>query len=132
MTSPTVRTILYVEDHEPNVFLVEAIFSSRADIRVITAATGSAGLRFAEEHRPDVVLLDLHLPDMRGEQFLQQMREISHLAKTPVIVLTADVACDPSGKLSVLGIAEFISKPFDISHLERTVDKWLGNGSNTK
>ncbi len=127
MIAPVVKTVLYVEDHEPNVFLVQAIFAPRADVKIIPALTGKAGLLLAQERMPNLILLDLHLPDMHGEQFLQRMREIPSLAKMPVIVLSADVACDTNDKLLTLGIVEFISKPFDIDHLERTVNAWLRN-----
>ncbi|MSU78842.1 MAG: response regulator [Gemmataceae bacterium] len=81
MIAPVVKTALYVEDHEPNVLLVQAIFAHRADIKIIIAATGRVGFLLAQERRPNLILLDLHLPDMHSEQFLQRMREMPILAK---------------------------------------------------
>ncbi len=127
MNASAPKIVLYVEDHEPNVFLVEAIFATRADIKIISAPNGQAGLFLAQEKNPDLILLDLHLPDMHGEEFLRTMRLMPELAKIPLIVLSADASCDSMTELKAMGVVEFISKPFDIDYLTQAVDNWLRN-----
>ena len=80
MTPNAVKTVLYVEDNAVNVYLVQAIFADRTDIRLLTATSGASGLALAEMELPRMILLDLQLPDMAGEEFLCRLRAESSTA----------------------------------------------------
>src|SRR5437762_9753844 len=70
------RTVLYVEDHVVNVLLMQALFAKRPAVRLEVASTAELGLRAAADHRPDLLLLDLRLPDCHGSELLQRMRAL--------------------------------------------------------
>src|SRR5205823_14680795 len=83
-------TILYIEDHPSNLRLVERVLAEQTAVRFIPAMQGRLGLSLAREHRPDLILVDLHLPDISGEDVLREVKNDPVLARTPVIVLSAD------------------------------------------
>jgi CheY-like chemotaxis protein len=120
------KTVLYVEDHPVNTLLVEAIFASRPDVRLLTTTLGATGLDMAQQHRPDLILLDLHLPDMTGDVFMRKLRTLEAAANVPVIIVSADALHERQTHLRDLGVAEYITKPFDLSDFERKLDLYLG------
>ena len=81
VTLGTQRTMLYIEDNLSNLTLIEHILARRPEIRLLSAMQGRRGLEMAREHRPDVILLDLHLPDMKGDEVLQHLRRRNRDAK---------------------------------------------------
>ncbi len=84
------RSVLYIEDTVANVRLIEEILRARPSIKVLPAMLGSLGLDLAREHQPDMILLDLHLPDIDGDQVLAQLRADERTAHIPVVILSAD------------------------------------------
>ncbi len=66
--------MLYIEDNLSNLRLVERILERRPAVRLLSAMQGRLGLDLARQHRPDLILLDLHLPDISGEQVLRELR----------------------------------------------------------
>src|SRR2546430_367722 len=83
-------TLLYVEDNLSNLRLVERTIALRPGVKLIPAMQGRLGLALAQQHRPDLILLDLHLPDISGDQVLRALHEDPELSQTPVVVLSAD------------------------------------------
>lgn len=120
------KTVLYVEDNLVNVYLVQAIFEARANIDLLTAIDGVTGLDFARQHHPDLILLDLNLPDMDGEGYLKQLRAEASTAKIPVIIVSADALHDHRHHCLGLGVVDYITKPFDLNEFEAIVDRTLG------
>ena len=110
-------SVLYVEDNPSNVRLVEKIFSLSSDLGLHVAGEGSAGVALARELRPDIVLLDLHLPDIPGEQVLAALRGDPELADTPVIIVSADASPAQAKRLLAAGANGYLTKPFDIDQL---------------
>ena len=86
------RTILYIEDNLANLSLVERILSRRPGVRLLAAMQGRMGLDLAFEHAPDLVLLDLDLPDMPGRDVLTELRLDERTAHIPVVVVSADAS----------------------------------------
>ena len=84
------RTVLYIEDNLANVTLVQRIVAQREDVEIIPAMQGRLGLELAREHLPALVLLDLHLPDISGDEVLQRLRDDPVTAKIPVVIVSAD------------------------------------------
>ncbi len=125
MNTEAIRTILYVEDNPVNLHLVKAIFAARADIQVVAAPDGERGLALAQAHRPHLILLDLQLPDMDGDEFLARVRALDEIAQIPVVVLTGGAPSEQRKKLLALGIEGYVTKPFDIDELENLVDACL-------
>jgi signal transduction histidine kinase/DNA-binding NarL/FixJ family response regulator len=110
-------SVLYIEDNPSNVRLVEKIFGLSSDLGLHVAREGSSGVALARELRPDLVLLDLHLPDIPGEQVLAALRGDEVLADTPVIIVSADASPVQAKRLLAAGANGYLTKPFDIDQL---------------
>jgi len=83
-------TVLYIEDNPANVSLVEHLTGLRPGIRLVVAMNAGVGVELAEHHQPDLILLDLHLPDSHGQQLLRTFRSRAATRETPVVVISAD------------------------------------------
>jgi len=117
--------VLYVEDNLANVDLVERILLRRPGVELLTAMQGGLGVELAREHRPDLVLLDLHLPDVGGEDVLRRLRSDPATAEIPVVVLTADALPRRREQLLAGGAVEFLTKPIDVPRLLEVLDEQL-------
>lgn len=115
-------TVLYIEDQPSNLRLVERLLARRGGARLTTALTGRAGLRLAAQLRPDLVLLDLHLPDLPGELVLDQLWAMPGLARTPVVVLSADALPTTVERLRARGVSDYLTKPLDVSLFYASLD----------
>lgn len=131
MSASETKTVLYVEDNPINIFLVQAIFESRDHVRLLTAMRGAIGLDVARQHHPDLILLDLNLPDMDGAEYLQALRADQATAQIPVVIVSGDSVYEQHQHFSDLGVLDFITKPFDISQFETTVDRCLNIAGDT-
>ena len=116
------RTVLYVEDNPSNVKLVERIVARRPEVTLLVAMQGRIALELAREHQPSLILLDLHLPDMSGEEVLARLRAEPRTSATPVVVLSADATPGQVQRLRANGATDYLTKPFDISRLLAVID----------
>ncbi|HEY7766909.1 PAS domain S-box protein [Longimicrobium sp.] len=123
------RTVLVIEDNLANLRLVERVFQRRPAVRLLSAMQGSLGLDLAREHRPDLVLLDMDLPDLSGDEVLAQLRQDPALAHVPVVMVSGDAIPAQVQRLLEMGAQGYITKPFDIQELLREVDVHLGRAS---
>ena len=119
------QTVLYIEDNPSNTMLMRRIFTRRPEVRLLVAGDGDTGLAMVGEHRPDLVLLDLHLPGLSGEEVLTEIRLDPAIAATPVVMVTADLTPGTERRLTTAGATEFLSKPVDIGRLLSVVDREL-------
>ncbi len=110
-------TALYIEDNPSNVRLVQRIFDLAGDLQLDVATSGAAGLALARGTRPDLILLDLHLPDMGGERVLETLQGDPELRSTPVIIVSADASATQARRLRDAGASGYLTKPFDINQL---------------
>jgi CheY-like chemotaxis protein len=117
--------LLYIEDNAANLRLVEAVLRSHPGWHVIPAPDGGRGLALAAEHRPDLVLLDLHLPDMHGSEVLRGLRADPRTANTPVVVVSADATPRAAETLAAQGADAFLTKPLDVRLFAQTVERLL-------
>lgn len=120
-----VGTVLYVENNLANFALVQRILSMRPNVRLLAAMQGQLGLDLAREHRPDVILLDLHLPDISGEEVLHRLREAPDTRRSAVIVITADATPGQGRSLTSAGADAFLTKPIDVRKFLATLDGLL-------
>ena len=118
-------TLLYVEDNLANLSLVEAILLSRPGWRTVAALQGQLGVELAREHVPDLVLLDLHLPDIPGEEVLRRLRADPRTAGIPVVVVSADATAASLERLRVAGADAYLTKPLDVEEFLEVVDRFL-------
>jgi DNA-binding response OmpR family regulator len=94
---------------------------------VVHELNGEQGLARAARERPDLVLLDLGLPDIPGSEVLRRLRADPRTATIPVVVVSADATPDRIGVLIDAGASHYLSKPFDIESLLGVVDSTIGN-----
>jgi signal transduction histidine kinase/response regulator RpfG family c-di-GMP phosphodiesterase len=110
-------TILYIEDNLSNIRLVEQILERYPGVRLLQALQGKLGLDLANAHTPDWILLDLHLPDMRGEEVLTALRQEPRTQEIPVSVLSADATPGQINRLLAAGAREYLTKPLDVRQI---------------
>ncbi len=115
-------TILYIEDNLANLSLIEQILEARPEWRLVPALQGRLGIDLAREHAPDVVLLDLHLPDIPGEEVLRELRAAPRTANTPIIVISADATPKTVERLLAAGANAYLTKPLKVRQFLRTLD----------
>jgi signal transduction histidine kinase/CheY-like chemotaxis protein len=114
--------LLYIEDQDLNLRLVERILSHRTGYELITAMEGGSALELAREHRPDVILLDLNLPDVSGEEILRRLKADPELHSVPVVMISADAVGDRISELLALGACGYITKPYKLTEFFEVLD----------
>jgi CheY-like chemotaxis protein len=122
-----VRTVLYVEDNLSNLALVRRVLARRPRIALLTAMQGQLGLDLARSHRPALVLLDLHLPDVAGEEVLRTLRAAPETRDVPVVVVSADATPRQVERLLAAGARSYLTKPLDVPRLLQVVDESLAD-----
>jgi len=120
-------TILIVEDNEKNMKLVRDILQHHGH-RVIEATTGGDGVRLAQAHQPDLVLMDIQLPDIDGITALARIRESAALDAVPVLAVSASVMPDDQHKIVSSGFDAFLTKPIALKPFLATVARFLAQG----
>jgi signal transduction histidine kinase/ActR/RegA family two-component response regulator len=119
------RTVLYIEDTVANVRLIERILQRRPSIRLVPAMLGRLGLDLARQHRPDLILLDLHLPDLSGADVLAQLADDEATRDIPVVILSADATKQHLQELVQNGARAYLTKPIGVRVLLETLDAQL-------
>jgi two-component system cell cycle response regulator DivK len=103
------KTVAYVEENEDNRLLVRAILEDH--YRVVEYDTGRKALEGLPDVRPDLILLDISLPEMDGTEVLQRIRNDPQIGRLPVIALTAHAMAGDREKFLSAGFDEYVSKP---------------------
>jgi PAS domain S-box-containing protein len=114
--------LLYVEDNLANVSLIETILAGRPQVTLVTALQGRLGLDLARQHGADLILLDLHLPDIPGDEVLARLRADPRTAGIPVVVISADATPGRIDRLLEAGAHAYLTKPLDVDQFLDVVD----------
>ena len=123
---PPVATMLYIEDNLSNLQVVNALVTSqRPNWHFASALEGGAGLEQAVRILPDLILLDLQLPGMSGEEVLISLRREPATRHIPVIVLSADATTRSRERLLASGANDYLTKPFELDNLLEVADQML-------
>jgi PAS domain S-box-containing protein len=117
-----VRTVLYVEDNPANLMLVEDLVARRPDIRLLSATDGVSGIKMAHTSRPDVILMDINLPDISGIEVLRILTKDAATAHIPVIALSANAMPRDIEKGMKLGFFRYLTKPIKVNEFMDTLD----------
>lgn len=120
------RTMLHIEDDPACQSLVQRACEGRPGLRLLASMQGRLGLDLAREHRPDLILLDLELPDLGGEEVLRRLRSDPQTAHIPVLVLSADSTARQVARLRELGARHYLCKPLRATALLQALDETLG------
>ena len=120
--------LLYVEDNPANLRLVEEIVGLRQDLHMMSAPDGNLGVEIARAHLPDVILMDIHLPGVSGEEALRILQADSRTRHIPVIALTASAMPRDVEKGRASGFFSYMTKPLDLAEFNETVSRALASG----
>ena len=118
-------TVLTIEDNVDNLRLIEAALSSQANINMIAALHGELGIDLTLKHKPDLILLDLHLPGISGDVVLARLKANPVSEHIPIIMVSADATQHQIDKLIAAGAYAYLTKPFNIKELLATIDAAL-------
>jgi CheY-like chemotaxis protein/two-component sensor histidine kinase len=117
--------VLYIEDNHSNVRLMQRVLQRRPNVQLRHAATGADGIRMARDERPGLIFLDLHLPDMSGEDVLEQLWQDAELRRIPVAILSADATPAHPSRLKASGAIAYLTKPLEIREVIDLIDDRL-------
>jgi PAS domain S-box-containing protein len=123
-------TVLYIEDNLSNLRLMEQILSHRSGVKLLSAMQGQLGLDLAHVHTPDWILLDLHLPDLPGEEVLRRLRADPRTQAIPVTVISADATPGQIDRLTAAGAQDYLTKPVDVRKLLRLLERTMRRGES--
>ncbi len=119
-------TILCIEDNLSNITLIEqALAQQNYSVRFLTAMQGSVGLELAAQHTPDLILLDVHLPDITGDVVLRHLKAEPATQEIPVVVLSADATPSQIERLLAAGAQAYLTKPLDLKQLFSVLNQFL-------
>ena len=116
------QTVLHIEDNDSNLRLVEKLIRQRPGVRVMAAIQGRLGLELARQHRPDLILLDLHLPDMNGIDVFAALRADPATQAIPVAIVSADATPGQADRLRADGAIAYLAKPLDATAFLAVLD----------
>jgi signal transduction histidine kinase/CheY-like chemotaxis protein len=115
-------SILYIEDNPTNVEVVSRFLHGRPNASLRSEGSGRAGIESAAQDPPDIILLDLHLPDLHGEQVLNELKSEPATAAIPVVVLSADASRGVIHRLLACGALAYLTKPIELAELNSLLD----------
>jgi signal transduction histidine kinase/CheY-like chemotaxis protein len=114
--------VLYIEDNPANIEVVTRFLKTRPSMRLQSVTSGQAGLESAAREIPDLILLDLHLPGLHGDEVLRRLRENPATAGIPVAILSAEASPAIIHNLRTKGVIAYLTKPLDLTELGRLLD----------
>jgi PAS domain S-box-containing protein len=120
-----VAQVLYVEDNPANLHLVAQIVERHPGVVLLTAPSGGLGLELARSHRPDLLLLDIHLPDIDGYQVLAALRADAATRELPVVAVTAQAMPDDVRRVNAAGFDDYLAKPLDVARFDAMLERLL-------
>ena len=118
-------TVLCIEDNLSNLRLLEVVLQSRPGVSLLAAMQGSIGLDLARQHKPDLILLDLNLPDISGKDVLSRLRQSDVTREIPVIIISADATPPQIERLLAAGAKAYLTKPLNVAEFLSTLDNAL-------
>jgi PAS domain S-box-containing protein len=121
------RTVLYIEDNLSNLDLIKKLLATRPEITLLSAMQGRLGLDLARLHKPDLILLDLHLPDLGGEAVLLQLKADPSLREIPVVILSADATPGQIQRLRASGAHDYLTKPLALKQFLALISQTLAS-----
>lgn len=131
MASSKARVVLYIEDNLSNLKLLQRLLAHRPEVKLLPAMQGRMGLDLAREHQPDLILLDLHLPDMLGDEVLWKLQATPETSRIPVVVISADATAGQIDRLLAAGARAYLTKPLDVKKCLDLLDEILNESAGS-
>jgi PAS domain S-box-containing protein len=120
------HVVLYIEDNPVNIVLMEAMLGRLPSVRLVTATHPLAGLAMAHELQPELIMLDIQMPDMDGYEVLERLRDSAATARIPVIAVSANAMDLDVERGLAAGFARYLTKPLELPALLAAVSALLG------
>lgn len=117
-------TILYIEDNPENRILVQRVLNAEG-YTVVQAEHANTALKWLQENRPDLILMDINMPDIDGYTLTAKIRQMEGMERVPIIALTANVMRGDREKSLEAGCDGYIQKPIDIDLLPEQIARYL-------
>jgi len=115
-------SILYIEDNLSNFTLIEQVLAEMPHVKLMSAMQGELGIELARRHAPDLILLDLHLPDIPGWEVLARLQQDDSTRSVPVIIISADATARQIDRLLKAGARAYLTKPLNIPEFLKTIN----------
>jgi PAS domain S-box-containing protein len=125
-SSGAAAQVLYVDDNAVNLLLLESMLAQMPGLGVTTQLSAPQALQWALENQPDLILLDIHMPEMDGFELLARLKADARTANTPVVAVSADARAADIDHALACGFCEYLTKPLDLGLLQATVRRLLG------
>jgi two-component system cell cycle response regulator DivK len=120
-----VRKLLYVEDNDDNLYMLTLWFDVAGGYEIVSAPDGTAGIAMATAERPDLILMDLNLPEIDGWEATRRLKADPATRDIPIIALTAHAMAGDREKALATGCDEFETKPIDFDRLLPKVERLI-------
>jgi len=122
------KTVLIVEDNEKNMKLARDILRAKG-YATLEAVNGLDGVTLALQHKPDLVLMDIQLPDINGIEAFERIRADASAGRVPVVAFTASVTVNDRSRIGDAGFDGFLSKPINLKEFVETVRRMAGEAT---
>jgi two-component system, cell cycle response regulator DivK len=120
-----VRKLLYIEDNEDNLYMLQLYFEVRGGYEIVSATDGAAGLAMAAAERPDLILMDLNLPEIDGWEATRRLKADPATCDIPIIALSAHAMTGDREKALATGCDDFDTKPIEFDRLLAKIEQAL-------
>jgi CheY-like chemotaxis protein len=129
----TVGTLLYIEDDQAALELMQSLLSRhRPAVRLVVATDGASGRRLAQTEQPDVIFVDLHLPDVDGIDLLADLHGLEGTQAVPLVAVSAHAGPDTMARAVAAGASSFVAKPIDLQRVLALVDTFIRPAGNDR
>lgn len=119
------KRIVYIEDQPDSAALIERILTAFG-YHVVVTYTGHDGIMAALEYQPELILVDLDLPDISGFEVAMHLRELGDFRRTPIIAITSQDSDEYRGMARVAEISGYLTKPVSVEQLTRKIEQYIG------
>ncbi|MBL6966131.1 MAG: response regulator [Anaerolineales bacterium] len=123
--NPPPGKILYIEDYAANYELIRQALADYSQVKLLWAKDAQTGFSLAEQQQPDLIFLDLQLPDMHGYKVLQELKQTAGTQNIPVVIISADASPRQKKYLIEAGALDYLTKPFNLKALVHSIQVWL-------
>jgi len=122
------KTVLIVEDNELNLKLLKDILEYHG-YTILTSELGKPALELARQHRPDLILMDIQLPDISGMEAARRLKQDDQTRMVPIIAVTAFAMSGDEAQILASGCDAYVSKPFNLVEFLTLVKRWTTSGT---
>ena len=119
------KKICIIEDNEKNLELFIAVLGTIQDLEIFTSITGKEGLNLIQSKNPDIIILDIQLPDINGTDICRELRKLEKFKKTSIIAITSFAMKGDKERILDSGFDDYISKPLKITDFREKIQKLL-------